>query len=279
VVDNPIIHKTPKNLRALDLTKYVGEYYKEHPGLKIDAIGISIAGIVDPETENINLSSIFAPGTDIGASIAKKFGREVFVLNDAVAGALAEKTFGVGKKMNNFVYVTISSGIGAGVTCNSEIVLGKNGFAGEVGYFSIDNFYKDQKFNHWESFASGNNLPKFYDKWSAMNNRKKKELGFAKDIFDLYDKGDPDALEFLEVLHMINASAITNIIVTYDPEAIIFGGAVMLNNGKILIEGLGKELKDYLPRPKMYLTTLGDSICLLGAAAYAIDSIKNTGSL
>ena len=123
-------------------------------------------------------------------------------------------------------------------------------------------------FGHWEGHASGRNMPRFFTAWA-----KTKHLNIAtmpheaKDIFDLAAKRDPYAREFLKELHHINARAISNVIVAYDPELITIGGSVMLQNGSILLAGIRKYIDQYLPVPEIRVTPLGEDVTLLGAAA------------
>jgi predicted NBD/HSP70 family sugar kinase len=64
-------------------------------------------------------------------------GRPVYVDNDANAGALAERLFGIGSETDNFVYIESGSGLGAGVIINGEVYRGGSGFGGEIGHMKV----------------------------------------------------------------------------------------------------------------------------------------------
>ena len=58
--------------------------------------------------------------------------------NDANAAALGEKYFGVAKNMDNFIVITLGTGLGSGIFSGGKLVYGHDGFAGEMGHISID---------------------------------------------------------------------------------------------------------------------------------------------
>src|SRR4030067_557708 len=62
----------------------------------------------------------------------------VSLINDCAGAALGETTFGAAKGVENFVYITISTGIGGGAIVNGTLLLGKDGNGHEVGHFVID---------------------------------------------------------------------------------------------------------------------------------------------
>ena len=96
-----------------------------------------------------------------------------------------------------------------------------------------------------------------------------RELSGAKDIFILANEGDDGVLQFLDELALINARAVSDIIVAYDPELIVFDGAVMRNNADYLIRPMIDAIDRYLDLPKIILTGLAGDAPLLGAAVIA----------
>jgi glucokinase len=241
--------------------------------LKIAGIGISSIGPLDYKNGGVrnspNLSFGFVP---LASPLQKKFSLPVYLLNDCAASVLAEKVYGAGKETENLVYITISSGIGGGAIVDNHLLFGSKGNAVEIGHFIIEDKYNflcscSQGFGHWESLASGRNLPRFFNTWA-------KEKGFrvkyktAKDIFEAAKNKDKNALYFVrEVLGRINAKGVSNVIVAYNPSLITFGGAVALNNQKLILEPIKKHIDHFLTTPKMIITPLKEKIGLLGAAA------------
>lgn len=106
---------------------------------KILAVGISCVGPVDTEHGIILNPPYFYGIKDlpIVSIIKQKIDMDVFLINDANAGALAEKFYGIGKNISNFIYVHIMNGIGAGLVLNDSLFNGNTGQSGELGHTSI----------------------------------------------------------------------------------------------------------------------------------------------
>lgn len=107
---------------------------------KLVRIGVAVPSPVDPLNPRM-LSEIVIPAWQ-GRSglelLQDEFGVPVHVDNDANLGALAEQWWGVGHGVNDFLYVKIGTGIGAGYILNGEIYRGAGGVAGEMGHLPID---------------------------------------------------------------------------------------------------------------------------------------------
>ncbi len=109
------------------------------PKEKIFGIGISISGIIDADTGH----SIFCPNIkDFKDFPIKKIieGRtkcQVFVDDSVRCMAIAEKRYGVAKKNNNFIFVSLGKGIGAGIFQDGKIYRGSMGLAGELGHITV----------------------------------------------------------------------------------------------------------------------------------------------
>lgn len=206
----------------------------------------------------------------------------VKLLNDAVAATLGEKFFGQGKKVDNMVYVTLSSGIGVGAIVDKRLLLGKDGNAHEFGHVTID--LEERllcgcgKRGHWEAYCSGNNIPKYAELLSKeLDGRIFKssvlygKLGevSSKDIFDAARNGDDFALTVVRNVGRLNAIGFANLINAYDPEIIVIGGAVALNNRNLILDPIEELVGNYAVNriPPMTLTSLGDDVGLLGAVA------------
>jgi len=190
---------------------------------------------------------------------------------------LGEKYFGAGKKYSTLVYITMSSGIGGGAIVNNCLLLGKDGNAAEIGHMHVDSEYNlkcscGKGLGHWEAYASGNNIPKFFRAWLLKNGDSISTMEIespwtAKNIFDAARKKDKIALKFMEELGKINGRGLSNVIAAYNPEIIILGGAVVLNNSELVLEYAKKYIDKFLRWPSIKITTLGENAPLLGAAA------------
>lgn len=105
---------------------------------EIDAMGVTIPGLADPASG----MWVYAPFSGIGdfpiASILReRYGKPVYIENDVNACAWAEKIFGVCQSANDFLWITISNGIGGGLILDGKIYTGAFGAAAEIGHFNI----------------------------------------------------------------------------------------------------------------------------------------------
>ncbi len=240
-------------------------------------IGIGAAGPVDKthgaimHPPNIPLECI--PLSD---PLNEEFDLPVRLVNDCCAGLLGEAYFGEGKGCKNFVYVTLSTGIGAGIIANGNVISGRDGNAGEVGHLFVDSDYNltcgcGGK-GHWEGYASGRFLPRFYKEWQKKNGivSKNRELLSAQDVFSEIRK-DQNSKEhgFIQELGWINARAISDIIVAYDPDTIILDGSVVLNNPDLILTPIEKYTDRYLKMPRLVMSGLSGNAPLLGASIIA----------
>ena len=82
----------------------------------------------NPSWGDVHIVSIFE----------EKFNCNTILTNDANAAALGEKKFGVAKNMNDFVVITLGTGLGSGIFSGGNLLYGHDGFAGEMGHVSID---------------------------------------------------------------------------------------------------------------------------------------------
>ncbi|MGH7687485.1 MAG: ROK family transcriptional regulator [Candidatus Dormibacteria bacterium] len=77
-------------------------------------------------------------GVDVAASFSERLGVKVVVDNDANLGALAESVWGRARGVDDFAYLKVSTGIGAGLVLNGQLYRGSLGPAGEIGHTTIE---------------------------------------------------------------------------------------------------------------------------------------------
>lgn len=124
----------------IELLKDLFAQCRQHTTRRILAIGVSCLGPLN-STEGILLNPPCFYGIEnlpLAAIIEEITGLPVSLVNDANAGAFAEKIFGAGKALSNFAYLHIMNGIGAGFVLNNELYDGDSGQSGEIGHTSIN---------------------------------------------------------------------------------------------------------------------------------------------
>jgi glucokinase len=208
----------------------------------------------------------------------------VYLANDCVAAVIGEKEFGEGKKCSNLVYVTISSGIGAGVFVDNHLLIGKDGNAHEIGHITIDCASKlvcgCGKRGHWEAYCGGANASNFIKYQLETRARTEIETSLlyrisegdlsqlsSKDLYESAKKGDALAFEIVEEIGRLNAIGFANITNAYDPELIMIGGAIALANRRLILKPIRRLINQYSINkiPRIKITKLGEDIVLYGA--------------
>ncbi|WP_224270221.1 ROK family protein [Haloprofundus salinisoli] len=204
---------------------------------------------------------------------------ELYLHNDTNAGVIGERFYS-DRNPDDMVYLTISSGIGAGVCVDGEVLSGWDGNAGEVGHMTID----PHGFRtcgcghdgHWEAYCSGNNIPRYAEELHAEDpvdtTLPVEEPEFsAIDVFE--HAGEDDFADYvIEQVGHWNAMGVANTIHAYAPLIVFIGGAVALNNPDLIMDPIRRKMDEmvFINVPDIQLTTLGDDVVVRGALASAM---------
>jgi glucokinase len=204
----------------------------------------------------------------------------VYLHNDTVAGVIGER-FHSDRNPDDMVYLTISSGIGAGVCVDGQVLSGWDGNAGEVGHMVVDPRGRRTcgcgRDGHWEAYCSGNNIPEYAtllaeDAGTLDTDLPLEDPDFsAVDVFEA--AGDDEfADHVVDQLAHWNALGVTNIAQSYAPLVIYVGGAVALNNESLVVDPIRERVGNLVFNnvPDVQLTNLGDDVVLKGAIASAL---------
>lgn len=217
-----------------DLYLKIKELIKKVPNYEESkAIGIGIPGSVDIKTEEIisckNIS--FLKGYPLAEKLNKEFDKPIYIENDARVATLAEAISGKGKEKNIVCYITISTGLGGGVTINKKIYRGSNNTG---AYFS--RMILDGKSTS-DSLISGTAL------FNKANEKISGGIQNTEELFKLLKNGNNIAIEIIEEFKRNLLVLLLNISSTINPDIIVLGGGV-LKSKDYFIEDIKKEFKD-----------------------------------
>ena len=201
----------------------------------------------------------------------------VHLHNDTAAGVIGER-FHAERNPDDMVYLTISSGIGAGVCVDGHVLSGWDGNAGEVGHATLDPGEEMAcgcgGAGHWEAYCSGNSIPRFA---RHLHDGEATDLSLDSPEFSAADVfaaagADPLADRVLERVAEFNALGVASLVHAYAPIIVYVGGAVALNNPEFVVEGLRERVPGRVMAnvPEIELTTLGDDVVVRGALASAM---------
>ncbi len=218
----------------------------------------------------------------IAKLIGDKFQLPVVLTNDANAAALGEMMYGAAQGMNDFIMITLGTGVGSGIVANGKLVYGHDGFAGEIGHTIIipDGRYHEGtgKKGSLEAYASATGLRLTALEMLASSKLKSSlrdipeaELD-SKKVYEAATDGDPLAKEIFEFTGRILGIALANSIMFSSPEAIIlFGG--LTKAGELILKPTREHMEANLiqvfqNKVKLLVSHLKESdAAILGASA------------
>jgi glucokinase len=156
------------------------------------------------------------------------------ITNDANAAAIGEMTFGAAKGMNDFIVITLGTGLGSGIVVNGKLVYGADGFAGEIGH-TIYQYGGRQcgcgRKGCLETYASASGIKRtvFELLCNSTEESELRQVSFkdltSKMIDEAAIRGDKIALETFELTGKALGISLANSVAHTSPEAIIlFGG-------------------------------------------------------
>src|SRR5450755_2507077 len=167
--------------------------------------------------------------------IQDKFQLPTNLTNDANAAAIGEMMYGAAQGMKDFIMITLGTGVGSGIVANGHLILGHDGFAGELGHTIIipDGRYHEGtgKKGSLESYASATGVKltaiemlEKSEEESLLRKIPLEEIDSRK-VYDAAVQGDKVAKEIFDYTGKILGMALANFVMFSSPEAIIlFGG-------------------------------------------------------
>lgn len=255
----------------------IRETLEAHPDIRPGAAGVTIPGLADPEN-GIWVSTEFMgiKNYAIAEAMEKEFNIPFYIDNDGKACVLAERHFGAGKDCDDFLYMTVSNGIGGGLFLDGKLYRGAFGNAGEIGQFVVvenGRLSDDGTAGTLEMYAAAAGLVQNYIEagGSATIDGKPAE---GKSIAAQAAAGGPAALRAFELEGYYLGKAIAAAHNIIDFKKVIIGGGLSLVF-ELYKESLCKTVREQTYRrsytsPEILPTTLGYEGALYGAATLAI---------
>jgi len=278
------------------------------PG-SVRAVGVGSIGPLDLAAGTVERTpNLPAERIPLRGPLAELVDGEVYVHNDTTAGVIGERYYS-DRAPDDMVYLTISSGIGAGVAVDGHVLRGWDGNAGEIGHYVVDSTGRLAcgcgRAGHWEAYCAGENIPRYARllaaEWPETAAASPLPLAPPFPVVDAdtsaadgdaFDPSDPDDTpdfaapavfeaaaagdEFAErVLDRVagyNAIGVTNVVHSFAPLVVYVGGAVALRNPEWVIDPVRERLQETVITnvPDVRPTTLGEDAVLRGALASAL---------
>ncbi len=252
--------------RVLDQISGLRERLVEATGLDgslLNGAVVGVPGVVDAERRGIALATSVAglEGDTFGADLDRRLGLSVTLENDVNLAALGEHWQGVARGVDDFLFLSIGTGMGAGLVLRGELHRGHNGAAGEVDFALV---------------GLAQDVDPCAGAVSAFAARLAEERGGAtvlappfdaREIFAAARARDALAGEVVNevarriALHIVPVAAVT------DVSLVVLGGGLGAN-GDLLLEPVRGRLESWIPYPpRVEVSSLGEAAVLTGALA------------
>lgn len=237
-------------------------------------IGISIAGVIQPDTGLVNSVNIpCLSGKCLASELSQLLNRSVYIINDANAFALAEATFGEARDHEVVLGIILGTGVGGGIVINGRVLEGIGGTTGEWGHGPASAIRTGAvlpqtrcqcgQMQCIDALGSARGLETLY---AHINST---QLG-AEQVINAWENGDAKATQAIDVWLDIVGGALASAVNFLAPSIVVVGGG--LANAKNLMLQLDKEVGARRlaahTKPLLHTAISGPEQGLLGAAIY-----------
>jgi predicted NBD/HSP70 family sugar kinase len=244
------------------------------------ALTVGTPGTVSPLSPVVGISPGL-PGwahVDVRSALAEVIDCEVALENDANLAVVGERTRGVAAGAADVIFLLLGERLGAGVIANGDLIRGRDGAAGEVGYVPVPGAPEhDPRYGPLEAQVNASALVQRGRTAAAAHpesSLNQAQVLTAETITKEASLGDAVAIEVIEHLASDIARGIAPSILTLNPEVLVIGGGIS-RGGEVLrasIEDAIAEAVLYVPR--VVISALGDEAVLVGAVAKALERVE-----
>ncbi len=241
---------------------------KPYDDLHIAVVGVP--GVPDPETGAIMMSPNICniDRIDLAGNLRRQLDVNVIVENDVNLAARGEHWLGNHGEQDDIVYLSVGTGIGAGIVVGGQLLRGRNGAAGEVGFlpFGADPFDPSSlKTGALEQVAATNAIIRQYLARTGVRKT-------VSEIFDAAETGESNALETLDSVARQIARATVAIIAIIDPSAVVIGGSI--GQRTELLDRITHQASKCFPRKiRIEKTRLGAHAAIAGGVVTALHQL------
>jgi predicted NBD/HSP70 family sugar kinase len=254
--------------RALDAIVELRDALVRSAGLSaelIDETVVGIPGVVEPVSGTVGLATN-VPGLDgrhYAADLEERLGERVTLENDVNLAALGERRLGVAQGVDDFMFLSVGTGLGAGLVLRGELQRGHHGAAGELDYVAVG---LEQEIDPCAAALSA-----FAQRIAGTAATRLSSPYDARSIFAAARAGDALARSVVKeearriALHIAPIAAVT------DVGLVVLGGGIGANAE--LLADVRPLLATWLPYPpRVEISSLGDGAVLMGAVAVGLRS-------
>src|SRR5262245_6024580 len=234
------------------------------PGELIDGVVVGVPGVTGAADGTLQLAAN-VPGLEgrpFEAELKARLGLPITLQNDINLAALGERELGVARGVDDFVFLSVGTGMGAGIVLRGELHTGRHGFAGEID-FALDALDEDVD-------PSAPQVSEIAVGLTQGTETSLRAPFDARSVFDAARQGDEAARLVVEEVARRIALHLAPVAAVVDVELVVLGGGIG-SNGDLLLEPVRELLVRWLPfPPQVEVSTVGDAAVLTGALAVGV---------
>jgi glucokinase len=252
------------------LSEIVNAIAQLDPSHNYVSIGVGMPGPANPDGR-IALVSINLPGwrdVPLAAWLEEKTGKPTILANDANCAGLGEAWLGAGKRFQNFILLTLGTGVGGAIFINGKLYIGHHGAAGELGLITL----------HADGPMCNSGNQGSLEQYTSIRAIQRITGKDPAEMGALAEMGDPQALEFWSEYGRNLGIGLSSLVYVLTPEAILLGGGVSASS-RFFLPAIQAEIEK-----RVFITSrigleilpaeLGNTAGMLGAAKLALMKIS-----
>lgn len=249
------------------ILEHIIAWLKKNPSCS--GIAVSTPGYIDPDSGYISMGGTIRDFDQFHLSqwLTEKTSLPTAVENDAHCALLAERWLGKAKQLNDFLMLTIGTGLGGAAFCNGALIRGGRNRAGEFGCL-LTSRPTDRNIEP-HTMAQSCTMTALRENYSEAAGQSAEDIS-GKDVFDAFDQGNEQAQNVVNRFYQDLAACLYNLFSVFDPQTIFIGGGITERDP--FIEELSRELKKYQIDIRIDTATYGNDSGMLGAVCHFLQS-------
>jgi predicted NBD/HSP70 family sugar kinase len=233
-------------------------------------------GVIRPGEGHLALARLLGwERPEVLKELRERLAVPVVFENDVNLAAIGELSRGAGRGVDDFVLISVGSGVGMAVVLNGSLYRGASGLAGEIGYLPIGAVTPTGRGSaRWHEGA----FERSVSSGAIVELAKAAGLGpiaSAAAVIDEARQGNEAALGVVSTIAERLAYGVAAVCAVLDPELVVLGGGIGTGAGQLLVDPLRRVLGTISPlRPRMAISDLGSGAVLIGAVSEGVRLVK-----
>jgi glucokinase len=250
------------------------------PRKKLYAVCAAAPGITDLRAGIVVSAPHLEKWEDIPLKqlLEETFRVPAIIENDVNLSALGERMEGAARGQDDFVFLWVDKGVGAGIFVDGKLHRGAIGSAGEIGYMRVPGTpAATLSIHHTGSLEDALGQKGLEEAWRQMhpvNGKGKEKTVTAQEILSLASAGHPEAVQIRDTIAAILSDVIINISVLLDPSMIVLGGEIG-RSPALFGTVLKRVQQNDIARFMLVASHLGKDAALTGAVKLALETAES----